>query len=103
MDKPKKCVIPRKLAELYCLTTADWENLKYLAHEAIAILDFYHEMPQNETGILATDMPEQQEELLSMLTEVKDAVINMERLPPAAEKKAPTAATIEAKRKPKTR
>lgn len=100
MDKPKKCVIPRAFADLYCLTPRDWDNLKDIVHEAVAILDFYHEMPQNRHGILATDTPEQQEELIFLIDELRDALMNMERLPPAAEKEASTAATVKAKRNP---
>ena len=58
MDKPTKCTIPRTFAEVYRLTPADWEHLKAIVREAISTLDFYHAMPQNVTGILATDAPD---------------------------------------------
>lgn len=53
-------------------------NLIALMEEANGILDFYHNMPQNLTGILATALIEQHEALIGLVESFRDDLYRVE-------------------------
>lgn len=76
--KPDKCRVPDHEAETYCLDEEDMNNLIALMEEANGILDFYHNMPQNLTGILATALIEQHEALIGLVESFRDDLYRVE-------------------------
>lgn len=78
--KPAKCRRPKQEAERYCLDDEDMDNLIKLMEEANGILDYYHEMPENLTGILATPLLDKHEELLGLVDTFRDALFRFELL-----------------------
>lgn len=56
MNKPSKCITPKRDREVYRLTATDVRKLIALVDEANSILTYYMVMPENKTGELeATD------------------------------------------------
>lgn len=76
--KPDKCRVPDREAETYCLNEEDMNNLIALMEEANGILDFYHHMPQNLTGILATALLDRHEALISLVESFRDDLYRVE-------------------------
>lgn len=78
LKKPDKCRIPDQEAESYCLDDEDMDNLIKLMEEANGILTYYHEMPQNLTGILATALLDKHEQLLGLVNTFRDDLYRFE-------------------------
>lgn len=76
--KPDKCRVPAREAERYCLDEGDMDNLVELMEEANGILDFYHDIPQNLMGILATAQIARFERLMSLVDEFRDKLFRVE-------------------------
>lgn len=76
--KPDRCRVPDREAETYCLDEEDMNNLIALMEEANGILDFYHHMPQNLTGILATALIERHEALIGLVESFRDDLYRVE-------------------------
>ena len=68
--KPAKCITPKRARDLYKLTARDMKHLINLVKEANDILDYYVNMPENETGELATTRTDE----LATLSEQVDAL-----------------------------
>ena len=71
MKKPTKCITPKRDREFYSLTAKDFRNLIALVKEANDILSYYVNMPENETGELATTRVDELEELCEAVEDLK--------------------------------
>lgn len=77
MQKPTKCITPKRDRETYTLTKKDICNLTKLISEANQILAYYSLMPENKTGELEAhdtitfdNLYENVEDLLTTLGEI---------------------------------
>lgn len=78
IKKPEKCRIPEHEAERYCLDEEDMNILIGIMEDADAILEYYHAMPQNLTGILATALTDRYEALLDLVDRFRDNLYRVE-------------------------
>lgn len=71
MKKPAKCTTPKRDREMYSLTARDLKNLLGLVKEANDILEYYINMPENETGELMTSRTDELEALCNAVDDLK--------------------------------
>lgn len=74
MKKPAKCITPKRSRELYKLTANDMRKLIALVKEANDILAYYTNMPENETGVLATTRTDDLDVLSEQIEELRNTI-----------------------------
>lgn len=74
MKKPAKCVTPKRDRDAYNLTARDLRNLISLVKEANNILAYYTNMPENQTGELATKRADELAELAEQAEDLNTTI-----------------------------
>lgn len=74
LNKPAKCVTPKRDREEYNLNARDMRNLISLVKEANDILSYYVNMPENRTGELVTTRAADLETLSAQITELQATI-----------------------------
>ena len=72
--KPAKCVTPKRDRDIYRLTARDIRHLTALVKEANDILSYYINMPENQTGDLATTRVDELSQLSEMVEDLQFTV-----------------------------